>query len=657
MFAIAALLAPDLPPVWYGPATVTFNVQVSGNPYDPAQNDLRVRFMPEKGPNEERLAYVDYDGTIKATLVSHTSGRFRAVLVRNGKDMMEPPEEGIIELQTKLSNGYLRVDPTFKNRFAWDSGVPYYPVGFNLAWQSGGMIPVGDQIAKMASNGLNWTRIWSANWDNKNPWWPNDDKDAKPTELWQRALVNWDDEVKACTLVNLPFQFVLFNHGSFSSKVNPNWPDHPWNAAKGGFLKDAANFFTDAEAKRRTKMWLRYAVARYSASPDLMAWELFNEVEWVDARYAGRWNDIAAWHKEMADYLRSIDPYKHLITTSSMMEQKELWTAVDYYQPHSYPPNVLMAVAGYDVPKDKPLFFGEFGPPDGPDAQQDAAVRDGIYAAMLTNQAGAAQFWGWDSVEKRDMYGLFKTAALVRDESNIAAQPTARPLQLTVTTKGTATLAFGPGVGWGKTGITTLNLPDDAAAGKLGMLSGYIQSLTGNNKDLFPEPLTFRFSSKMPGVSRILVDQVSKGGGELKVFVNNKEVASKSWPASEAENNVSETIEAPFSVGSNTIRIENRGADWVRVKGFEFTNLGAQADAMACGSSDWMMLRLRAIGGGNPVATVSGISLADGTYNVTTIDLVTGTKLDGLRDVKDFALKDFQLPSDDVMLIFKRKLE
>ena len=42
---------------------------------------------------------------------------------------------------------------------------------------------------------------------------------------------------------------------------------------------------------------------------------------------------------------------------------------------------------------------------------------------------------------------------------------------------------------------------------------------------------------------------------------------------------------------------------------------------------------------------------------MSTIDLVKGTKLDEVRDIKDFSLKDYQLPGDDVMLIFKRKLE
>ncbi|MEZ0325329.1 MAG: hypothetical protein ACAH95_05440, partial [Fimbriimonas sp.] len=328
LLVIASLaIAQATPPKWYGPVTVSFNTVVVGNPYDPEQNNLVVKFMPDKGPVEERLAYVDLDGTIRATLVTQNAARYRAVLFRNGKQMLSEPEGGIVSVNKPLPRGFIRRNPTYANRFKWDNGEPYYPIGFNLGWQSGDILPLNEQIAKMSANGVNWTRIWSSNWDNKNPWWPNGEPIPAKDELWQKALLIWEDLAATCDQMDVPYQMVLFNHGSFSSTVNPNWPDHPFNTAKGGFLKNAADFFTDKEAKRRAKMWLRYAVARYGHSQSLMAWELFNEVEWVDARYQNRWEDIEAWHKEMADYLRSIDPYKHLITTSSAMDRPALWTA------------------------------------------------------------------------------------------------------------------------------------------------------------------------------------------------------------------------------------------------------------------------------------------------------------------------------------------
>lgn len=656
LLALASIALAQAPVKWYGPETVTFNVQFSGNPYDPDQNNLIVRFVPDKGPAEERIAWVDVDGSVRATLVSTNQARYRAILLRNGKQMVIEPEGGFISLKKPLPRGYIRRDAQFTNRFRWDNGEPYYPVGFNLGWQSGDILKMSDQISKMTANGVNWTRIWASNWDNKNPWWPQGDMPAIKGELWPKALVTWDELVQTCDQFDLRFQMVLFNHGSFSSTVNPNWPDHPWNKKKDGFLENAADFFTDKEAKRRTTMWLRYAVARYGHSPSLMAWELFNEVEWVDARYQNRWADIEAWHKEMAEYVRSIDPYHHLVTTSSAMDRPALWTSMDYNQPHTYPSNVTAAVAGFAMPKDKPGFFGEFGPPDQSEGALAKGVRDGIYAGMLANHAGAAQYWSWDVVEKRDLYPIFKTAALVLAESELAKHPAAKSYDLLVTTPGSATLSFGPGRGWEKADKTSFDLPAEANAKELAKLPAFLQSLTSTNKALFPEALTFRFTAARPGTFKMRVQQISKGGALVKVFVNDKEAASKAWPAAEKETNVRDVLEAAFSTGQNVIRIENTGTDWINVQGFEFGGMAPQAAAMTLAESDWAMIRLVRAPGveGEPLITLGALPLLNGAYSLTEIDLLSGQSRKGARTIDGASIKDFKPLSADTMLILKR---
>ncbi len=123
----------------------------------------------------------------------------------------------------------------------------------------------------------------------------------------------------------LEVQLVLNDHGQFSSHVNPRWYDNPYNAANGGPVPedDPAAFFSNPAAKDLFKQRLRYLVARYGAYRDILAWELFNETQFIgraDKNPFGSQqvrDDLVAWHAEMAAYLRSLDPYDHLITTSS----------------------------------------------------------------------------------------------------------------------------------------------------------------------------------------------------------------------------------------------------------------------------------------------------------------------------------------------------
>lgn len=105
-------------------------------------------------------------------------------------------------------------------------------------------------------------------------------------------------------------------------------------APTADFSTGLSNFATDPTAKEYQKRWLRYAVARWGHSPAIMAWELFNEVEWVDAVQTDRdWPTVICWHAEMAAFLRELDPYHHLVTTSAAWEQPELYRAMDYFQP------------------------------------------------------------------------------------------------------------------------------------------------------------------------------------------------------------------------------------------------------------------------------------------------------------------------------------
>jgi hypothetical protein len=657
ILAAAVLLTAQIqqPVVWYGPVTATFNIALAGNPFDPQQNDLRVRFVPEKGQPEERLAYLDEAGNVRAHLVTKTPGKYKPVLLRNGRELVVAPEEGIVDARRRLANGFLRIDPVHKNRFRWDSGETYFPVGFNLGWQNPDLPPLTDQISQMAGMGANWTRIWACNWDGKNPWWPNqEDADLVNGQLWLPALARWQEIVAACDIVGLPFQMVLFNHGSFSSRVNANWQDHPWNAEKGGFLKDGADFFTDPEAKRRSKMWLRYAVARYAHSPNLKAWELFNEVEWTDARYADRWHDIAAWHKEMAGYLRSIDPYGHLITSSSELGEKEMWASLDYYQPHVYSSNLAAAIAGRPALSDKPYFFGEIGPNSEERAEQVRAIRDGLYAGILANHAGAGQYWYWDRVHKFDLYGEFMTARKVLDRSGLASRPQARRLNVRARTGERTTLEFGPGAGWEKAGRTTFHLPDDATPEALFGLPAYFQSSRGDNRGLFPGPLEFKFNAPTAGKFEAHVDESASAGASLRLWVNGEERGRKEFAPGDSTVPQSHLFEASFPAGDVTIRFENDGADWVRFSRFSFQGIAPMATVMALGESDWMMMRLTAKQG-TPTVDLEGVSLFEGEHRAEIVDLATGEVEERIVTLSQSGyIRGFRMPARDVVVILRK---
>jgi len=658
MLPFALLLAMQTaspPKAWYGPETATFPFAFEGNPYDIDKMDVRVQFIDGKGKKVERLAYFDVEEMAwKAVLVADQPGKYRPVMFKNGTEVDAVPEPEIVELDAKpIQKGFVRIDFDQKNQFRYDDGSRYLPLGFNLAWQSQNVPDMGEMIATMGANGVNWSRYWACSWDGKNPW-VGKDGESDGDRMLPGSFKRWDQLVLASEKAGLAFQFVLFHHGLFSTRVNPNWPDHPWNKSKGGFLGKASDFFTDPEAKRRTKMWLRYAAARWGHSTSIMAWELFNEVEWVDSRYEDKWEDVLTWHKEMADFLRTTDPYSHLITTSSTFEMPNLYQAVDYYQPHIYPPDVRTAISGFRVPEDKPTFFGEYGPSASSQPDQRMPVRDGIWAGILSGHAGAGAFWTWEVVHNQKLYSEYSTATKILNETGFREMNGLRPAKVRITTSGTSDLTFNPGTGWMKAEQTTFNVESGSKPEGLGGLPSYLQG--PSKRDMFPAPLTFRFQAAKAGVFTLQLAEISRLGAKIQFRLNGKQVAVKAYPETEKNTTTQERLTVPYQVGSNEIQIENVGADWVNMRAFTFSGMDAEASPQAIRGPEWMMARITANGSARPQeATLSALALPAGDYSLTQYDLETGVATKQIVSVAGIDHRQrVSLASRDVLVVFKR---
>jgi len=619
---LALFLAPPRPVQWYGPVTVSFEAKFDGNAFDPDQNDVRVKFVPVKGQSIERIAFYD-GGKWKAVLLAPQPGKYKARLVRNGKAALSPVSIEIKPSQ-RQQGGFIRRDPSHVNRFQFDSRLPYYPVGHDLAWPGYG-VDFAKQIPQMKSADLNWARIWACAWSDYNPWWPNDKSSSDV--LWNIALDNWNKTIGICEQNGIHFQFVLFHHGQFSSTVNPNWQDHPWNVKNGGFLFKPDDFFTHPEAIKRSKMWFRYAVARWGHSSSIMAWELFNEVEWCDA-YRNNIKTVVDWHAKMADYIRSIDPYKHLITTSSSMEHPELYANLDYYQPHTYPPDIVGAVTQEKQPGDKPLFFGEFGAMNNAERYEKKTIRDGLYAGMLANHAGTAMYWSWDRIPRLGLYIDLKIASEVIKVSGLANHPNAKMHTPTVETKGYGATIFIPGRGWAKTEKFNFNLPEDATTSNTGLVAGYFQSQTGGHKEMCPEPLQFEFNAPVDGEFRVRLANVARRGAHVRLWLDGAVIDEMKMEPANRDQMANKPLAALYTKGKHSVKLENIGEDWAVIASIEVSPLGPQASALAVGEADWLLMRIISNEAATlPVeANIGKLSLKDGKYAATAWNLHLGTK-------------------------------
>ena len=140
---------------WYGPATVTFPVQFPGDPGDPKRNDVWVRFLGERDEREERTAIFDPElGVWRATLYARHGGQYRAILVRNGKDTLVEPAEGIVDLDPRKGLGLVKASEDRPDRLILDVGGPWVGVGADL-----GADATPEKVVALANAGANWVRL------------------------------------------------------------------------------------------------------------------------------------------------------------------------------------------------------------------------------------------------------------------------------------------------------------------------------------------------------------------------------------------------------------------------------------------------------------------------------------------------------------------
>jgi len=327
-------------------------------------------------------------------------------------------------------HGFVRVSTGDSRYLAFDDATPYVPVGENMAWYDGqGTFAYDDWMEKLAGSGGNYIRIWMASWGFGLEAMEGDqaflgryrlDRAWKLDQVLERA-----DELGIRVMLCLQY------HGQLSEEVNSEWPLNPYNAVNRGPLDDPLDFFTDEEARRLVRQRLRYIVARWGYSPALLAWELWNEVDYtfqLDAAIQ------VAWHREMAEELHRLDPNGHLVTTSTstLGGVFGLWDALfampemDLVQYHLYGGDGLTPDFTSTIPKavaaagklGKPVLIGEAGVDFNGPAETLAAdpdftgFRDILWAGLLSGSAGTGMTWWWDNVvDPKNAYPLFQPVA------------------------------------------------------------------------------------------------------------------------------------------------------------------------------------------------------------------------------------------------------
>ncbi len=499
-------------------------------------------------------------------------------------------------------DGFIRVSAKNRNWFSFDSGKPYWPLGANACWGGEkGVSAYADWFKKSGDAGCNYSRLWLS------PDWTTFalERTGKPEEgkgLGQFDLGNcWriDEALRLADKNGISLMLTLDSYNILRQKdASPYWDKTPHNRENGGPIRIWTTFWTSEVMDRLYKMKIRYLVARYGANPRVMAWELWNE---VDLTQDFQYEPVIAWHRRMGQYLREIDPYKHLVTTSMAdpmgKRELQLLPELDYVQTHAYSENIAEAVAYQCSRKSqwgKPHYVGEFGADaEGPRTKDDPLglqIHDSLWTSLSMGSSGAAMSWWWDNyIDPQNLYPLYRVMAdfvkgidWVREDfqtidatCDYQSRPTGPQYVDLALENGPTTLKQGP-----HNLPQTIVIQNGKAGGDL-PASGFLHGKQ-NHPDLH-NPLTFKVNLDRPTQFDIEVSEVSgSGGANLTVMLDGDRVLTREFAdpdgsnKTETLNQYAGTFGFEIPAGRHTIVVENTGADWVKV-GYRFKNFVRKA--------------------------------------------------------------------------------
>lgn len=203
------------------------------------------------------------------------------------------------------SHGYLGISKTNPLYLEFSDGTPFFGIAQDRSQgESRGC------YQRFANVGGNFNRLFltNGNFNIEELNVPSSGSDMGLGKMNQETSWNLDKLLELGEKLGIYHMLTITNQWTF----NQVWKGHAYNKANGGILDSKNEYFTNEEAMKYFERRLRYHVARWGYSTSVFSWDLWNEYSAMGAPL----ENALKWHKRMAHYLRSIDPFGHVIHTN-----------------------------------------------------------------------------------------------------------------------------------------------------------------------------------------------------------------------------------------------------------------------------------------------------------------------------------------------------
>ncbi len=416
----------------------TINIAADfGNPYDQADISVDMVMTSPAGRPIVLPCYFE-SGDSKASVwkaryAPQELGEYRYYFRLKSKGGEHVGDTNFFTVLPSGKKGFLHKNNLWT--FKYDNGELFRGIGENVGWESRSFEKdkwtYDYLLPKLSGNGANFFRTWMCYWNLPLEWkkvgqtkrYSNSDDYYNPG-----AVKRMDELVNLTDSLNLKFMLTLDWHGHLME--GGGWKNSNYNVVNGGPAKTPTEYFTSQKARAMYKNKLRYIVARWGYSTSIAAFEFFNEID--NAAFNGAdsvlipHHYITEWHDEMSRYLKDIDPYGHLVTTS--VSHRDITglnsiAYIDFNQKHIYKhtekiPGIYQDyINGFG----KPYVVGEFGlrwEDDDPKYAKEADYdfRRGLWYGMFSPCPILPMSWWWEMFDNENMEPYFKGVRHISDE-------------------------------------------------------------------------------------------------------------------------------------------------------------------------------------------------------------------------------------------------
>ncbi|EKU90394.1 DUF5060 domain-containing protein [Bacteroides oleiciplenus] len=316
----------------------------------------------------------------------------------------------------------------------FDNGCPFRGIGENICWESrdeddskffkqlhekAELYNYDYLLTEFAKNGGNFFRTWMCSWN-----LPIDYKSSfnnvryTPSDEYYNpsALARMDYLVELSESLDLYIMLTL-GQGGYLTRDR-------------GVVDNAEDFFVSKKARAWYKNRLRYIVARWGYSTSIAMWEFFNEVDNVQFQNKNNPIDgkvIADWHDEMSTYMKQIDLYRHIVTTSISHRDIEGLNSIkniDINQKHIYnnTSSIPAEIERYVQEFGKPYIIGEFSREwdwsknfDDFSHEMDVDFKRGVWYGLFSPTPVTPMSWWWEYFDARGLTPYYRKVREVSD--------------------------------------------------------------------------------------------------------------------------------------------------------------------------------------------------------------------------------------------------